>query len=224
MLLLDFQKKLGPLRGKKLKLTINDNRSTMLSVKWERDCTRVSLHRMFLQAPQNVVDDLAGYIRGEDRSMTPTVKSFIEQGIQRLDYSGLISSAKLHTSGRVYDLQEVYDSLNWEYFNNSLALLITWFGRAQQKSRRQISFGLYHAPLKLIKIHRKLDSTFVPRYVVAFIIYHEMLHHLYPPFIDAGGRCRIHHAAFKIKESQFKDYDRAQQWLKEHRHQFFLES
>lgn len=221
MTLFDFQKRLQSPLGKEIKLTINDNRSTMLSVKWEPDCTRVSLHRMFLNAPQNVMDELACYIRREDGDMTPLVKSFIEKGVQRLDYSRHIDPEKLDACGKVYDLKELYDALNWEYFNNGLALQITWFGDEGQRNRSKISFGLYYPALRLIKIHRKLDSIFCPKYVLSYIIYHEMLHERCPPFVDDNGKRHIHNQEFKIKERQFKDFDRSQQWINEHRALFF---
>ena len=41
---LTFQERLENSVGSKLRLKINDNRSTMLSVKWDPDCTKVSLH------------------------------------------------------------------------------------------------------------------------------------------------------------------------------------
>ncbi len=84
---LTFQEQLENSAGMKLHLKINDNRSTMLSVKWEPDCTKVSLHRMFLQAPQNVMQALACYLRGEHKNISPSIKAYIEDNLQKLDYS-----------------------------------------------------------------------------------------------------------------------------------------
>ena len=52
----------------KVQLKINNNRSTMLSVRWEPDCTKVSLHQMFLNAPTNIMQDLACYVRQEQET------------------------------------------------------------------------------------------------------------------------------------------------------------
>ena len=84
---LTIQEQLKIGAGIKLRLKINDNRSTMLSVKWEPDCTKVSLHRMFLQAPQNVMQALACYLRGEHKKIAPSIKAYIEDNLQKLDYS-----------------------------------------------------------------------------------------------------------------------------------------
>ena len=54
-------------------------------------------------------------------------------------------------------------------------------------------------------------------------IYHEMLHDVCPPYVDDNGVNRVHNKTFKINERQFKDYARAQRWLKEN-HKFFFEA
>ncbi len=72
---LTLQEQLENRIGTKLYLKINDNRSTMLSVKWEPDCTKVSLHRMFLEAPSNMMQALTCYIKGEHKNLSPKYKS-----------------------------------------------------------------------------------------------------------------------------------------------------
>jgi len=209
--------------GQKLKLKINDNRSTMLSVKWEPDCTIVSLHRMFLKAPQNVMQALACYIRRQDKMIAPSVKAFIEDNLKDMDYSHLLDHDKLSIQGHVYNLQNIYDDINREYFEKQLKLYITWFGKPNHKGRSQVTFGLYHDPLKLIKINRLLDSSFFPEYLVSFVIYHEMLHHVCPAYFDENGMHRIHSKEFKQKEQQYRYYDLAQNWIKEHQEYLFAE-
>jgi len=215
-----FQQQLQSASGKQLKLKINDNHSTMLSVKWEPDCTKVSVHKMFLDAPQNVMEALACYIHNGEGAMAPIVKSFIEDGLQNLDYSNRIDSHKLNPYGKVYDLKEIYDTLNKEYFDEALKLKITWFDR-NIKDKKKISFGLYCDLLKLIKIHRQLDNAKFPKYVVAYIVYHEMLHNTCPTYVDTKGVRQIHNRKFKTQEVQFKEFHRAQNWIKQHCALFF---
>ena len=102
--------------GLKLQLKINDNRSTMLSVKWDPDCTKVSLHQMFLQAPKNIMDALACYLQRKNTPMPHRIKSFIDENLKKLDYSHLIDKSKLHTVGETYDLQKIFDDINKQYF------------------------------------------------------------------------------------------------------------
>lgn len=216
-----FQQKLEEKAGMKLQLKINDNRSTMLSVRWEPDQTKVSLHRMFLQAPRNVMDSLACYLRREHQEISPTIKYFIEENIKKLDYSHMLDPQKLSFQGSIYNLQKQYNTINQEYFDNQLDLNITWFGKPNQRNRTRVTFGLYHEPLRLIKINRMMDSPRFPEYVVNYIIYHEMLHHVCPSYHDQKGIHRIHSKEFKEKEIQFHQYTLAQNWIKEHHRHLF---
>lgn len=218
-----FQEELEEDLGKKLELKINDNRSTMLSVKWEPDRTKVSLHRMFLKAPQNIMDALACYIRQEDESIHPKVKDFIEKGVHKLDYSKEIDQKKLYHIGHVYNLKKIYDDINREYFNGRLQLSITWFGKSLQKNKKRVTFGLYHDAMKLIKIHRMLDSPNFPDYFVAYVVYHEMVHHVCPAYVDEKGISRIHSKEFKEMESKFKYFHLAEKWIQENQGNFFWE-
>lgn len=218
MTALSFQRELENSSGMKLKLKINDNLSTMLSVRWEPDCTRVSLHRMFLQAPQNVMQELACYIKKEHKVIPSNVKFFIEDNVKKLDYRHLLDQKKfkISTQGSVYNLQKIYDELNQEYFNSSLDLKITWFGKPYMRPRSQVTFGLYHDPLKLIKIHRLLDSPILPDYVVSYVVYHEMLHNVCPSYRDKKGIHCIHSKEFKKRETKFRHFNLAQNWIREH--------
>ena len=207
--------------GKKIKLKINDNLSTMLSVKWEPEYTTVSLHRMFLKAPEGIVKSIGSYIGRKNLSISPMVKAYIENSIQRLDYSKKLDRSKLSTKGSVYNLQTIFNKLNERYFDGELQLSITWFGTKKTKKGSRLALGLYQEPLKLIKIHRVLDNDHFPLFVVEFVIYHEMVHFVCPPYVDARGVTRIHHKAFKEKEQEYAHFQKAEQWIEKHQHDFF---
>ena len=181
---------------KKYEFKINNNRCTMLSVKWEPDKTKVSLHKMFLDAPSNIMDQLACYLKQETKTISPQVRAFIDTNLQKLDYSWQLDKKKLEVKGSVYNLKTIFDELNQEYFNGELDLLITWFGKKGQKNRSRVTFGLYHDQMRLIKINRMMDTPAFPDYVVSFVIYHEMLHHVCPSYYDKNGRHQIHSKEF----------------------------
>lgn len=222
MPLLEFQKKLENDLKKSVKLIINDNRSTMLSVKWEPDCTKVSLHRFFVDAPDNIMNSLACYIRQEEKTISSSVRSFIEDNMRKLDYSHLLEKMKLDTIGKIHNLTFFFDEINQEYFDNKIDLNITWFGRRKQKNRSQVTFGLFYEPLKLIKIHRLLDSPDVPDYMVSYVIYHEMLHYVCPSYFDERGKHRIHNKEFRERELKFRHYRIAQDWIEKNRERLFF--
>ena len=200
---LTFQRQLEYQTGIKLLLKINDNRSTMLSVKWEANCAKVSLHRMFLQAPQNVMQALACYLKGQDRKLAPSIKAYIESSLQQLNYSHQLDLSKLQTKGTVYDLASIYHELNREYFDYPLGLFITWFGNGKKRPANRVTFGLFHDQLRLIKINKLLDNPRFPDYFVAYVIYHEMLHYVCPTYVDEKGVKHIHSKAFKKEKKNF---------------------
>lgn len=218
-----FQDYLKRLLGNKLDLKINDNRSTMLSVKWEPDRTKVSLHRMFLEAPRNVMDELTCYLRRKEEVIPKSVRHYIEENLKKLDYSHTIDKTNLLTQGTCFNLKMLYDKVNQEYFNNAIDLMITWFGKRKPKSgqRSKLTLGLYHDQLKLIKINRFLDEQTIPEYLVNFVIYHEMLHYVCPSYIDNKGIHRIHSKEFKQLEEKFKQFDKVQQWIQENQMELF---
>lgn len=222
MLAFELKKKLEEHTKQSIKLSINDNRSTMLSVRWESSFTKVSLHRLFLTAPSHVLLALANSIAAKQTTVAPQVKAYIQKSLQNIDYSTKIDSFDLSQQGEIYNLKTLFDELNAEYFNNSLNLQVTWFGDSNRRNKNNISFGLFHDVLRLIKINRIMDSPTFPKYVVAFIMYHEMLHAVCPPFVDEKGIHRIHHPAFKKREKEFKEFSSAKKWIQLHRTALFM--
>lgn len=222
MSLIKFQKDLELDLQKKIKLKVNNNRSTMLSVQWKSDCTEVSIHRFFEEAPQNIMDSLACYIKQEGRqAMSPRVRSFIDDNLRKLDCSSHLEKMYLNVQGRVHNLKVLFDRVNQEYFANALQLHLTWFSQKSSKNRSRLLFGLYYEPLKLIKINDFLDRKHVPSYLVEYVIYHETLHHLYPAYYNDSGKRSIHHKEFKEKERAFREYKRAQAWIEDNRDALF---
>lgn len=203
--------------GFKLNIRLNNNYSTMLSVRKEgRGEAKVSLHRIFLSAPQKVIHALASFIRGRRKPANPVIRAFIEEKICALDYTHRINRDKLVTRGRYHNLSELYNQVNRDYFHGQVQLYITWYGKTESRARRSLTYGLYFDPLKLIKIHRRLDRPEVPSYVVAFVIYHEILHYLCPPELGQAGRMHVHTDEFKKREAEFLQYREAQRWIQQH--------
>lgn len=206
---------------KPLHVKINNNRQTLLSVKWEPLATKVSMHKMFLNAPKNVMDALACYIKKEQTALPIEIKTFIESSFSKFDYSHLLDKEKLIHHGSTYNLKAMYDKLNSMYFKDNLQLHITWFGNRLVKNRARCTLGLYYDSLKLIKIHRRLDDPQVPLFVVEFVVFHEMTHAICPAYIDERGIHRSHGKEFKRLEKLFWAYNEAEAWIKKHQINFF---
>ncbi|HEX8397568.1 MAG TPA: SprT-like domain-containing protein [Pyrinomonadaceae bacterium] len=110
--------------------------------------------------------------------------------------------------GQVYDLEEIFRLVNQTYFQNRLEQpVLSW---SQTKTRRV--FGHQDAVHDTIIISRTLDEARVPRFVVEFVLYHELLHVVHPMRVINGKR-RIHSAAFRRDERRFARFEEAEKWL-----------
>ena len=110
--------------------------------------------------------------------------------------------------GEVYNLEKIFDTLNVAYFGGSLAKpTLTWSVR---KTYRIL--GHHDATHRTIVVSKSLDSAFVPKFVVEYIVFHEMLHVFHPAKVINGRRYH-HTAAFRRNEQKFAYYAEAEKWI-----------
>lgn len=221
-----FKERLSQLLDQKIEITINENRSTMLRLLNKRgEALKLSCHKIFLEAPENVMSALVHYVQGkrkERKAHNLILRQFIQERLEKSDLTHLIDPKKLIHQGAIYDLKEIYQQLNNTYFKGELDLSITWFAHKKKRPRRRITFGQYLSGLRLIKIHRMLDDPFFPDFFVKFVVYHEMVHSVVPGSVDKQGRryC-FHHAAFKAREKEFEHYGQAVEWERKNKTTLF---
>jgi hypothetical protein len=112
------------------------------------------------------------------------------------------------TKGEVYDLDAIFEKVNLQYFRDRVPKpQLTWSAR---KTYRIL--GHHDAQLNHIAISRSLDSRDVPRFVVEYVVFHEMLHIMHPTQ-HINGRRYNHTAAFKADEQKFLHYNAAERWI-----------
>jgi hypothetical protein len=199
-------------------LSITDNRHSIISHSASRGVLRARIHHMFLDAPQIIIDSLVAYITRGDKAASARIGQYIEINGDRLLRQTRRSA--LHTKGKHHDLLGIFNDLNARYFDGAANPLITWGkrGRKGAGARTTIKLGSYSAVERLIRIHPTLDRAWVPRYFVAFILYHEILHHLMPASTTSfvvSRRC-IHPPEFRDREQEFSYFERALGWEKRH--------
>ncbi|MBZ0263255.1 hypothetical protein K8I28_01190 [bacterium] len=196
-------------------LTITDNRTRMASYRKEGRLLKVRLHKAFLVAPDIVLDAVSSWI-STPRSQPPLqLKKFIESigahGNGNNDIPGIPNEQRrrriLYPKGHVHNLDELFDRVNRDYFDGKIKADIT-YGKNTARQRVQTRrLGSYRHDLNLITIHPVLDQRKVPEDVVAFTIYHEMLHALQPPTTR-----RPHNAAFRAEEKKYKTFEKVKEW------------
>ena len=110
--------------------------------------------------------------------------------------------------GSVYDLDEIFDRVNRDYFRPAIPKpVLTW---SAKKTYRIL--GHHDATHDHITISTSLDSKETPRYVVEYVVFHEMLHIAHPTK-HVNGRRYNHTAAFKRDEQKFAYYTEAERWI-----------
>ncbi len=111
-------------------------------------------------------------------------------------------------AGMHHDLAPLFARLNQLYFQNLLPTpRLSW-----SKRRWRSLLGCFDPALNQIVLNCKLDHERVPEYVVAYVLYHEMLH-LKHPMKFARCRRESHSPSFRKEEKIFRDYDRAMKFL-----------
>jgi hypothetical protein len=196
-------------------LSITDNRHSIITHRVQKGVLHARVHHMFLDAPGGVVDALVRYVTRGDRDASATLGDFIDDNGFRVARRN--RRVPLVTKGKHHDLLALYEKTNGRYFEGTLNVPITWGkrGTSKSRSRKTIKLGSYSAVDRLIRVHPALDKKWVPRYFVAYIVYHEMLHHVIPGSRGLG-RVNLHPPEFKERERQYTYFQRALDWEKKH--------
>ena len=112
-------------------------------------------------------------------------------------------------AGRHYDLLEIFEDLNFRYFFGLMARPAVGWSRTPSRTL----LGHYDPSHHAIVLSRILDSADVPRLVVEYVMFHEMLH-LKHPVEHAGARRCVHTRGFKEEEKRFAGMHEAKAWLR----------
>ncbi len=111
--------------------------------------------------------------------------------------------------GRYYNLEEVFDTLNAQFFGGLLGRPeLTW-----SEGHAKRSLGHYDAAHNTIVVSRVFDRPSSPRYAVEYLLYHEMLHLKHPVRMRGLRRC-VHSREFKAEERLFPRLEEALAFIK----------
>jgi hypothetical protein len=197
-----------------VRLFVTDNRTTMVSFRRGAKGLRLRVHHMFLEAPDEVVRALALYAGRGTASAGQLLDEFIQVRQPLIRKRRTLSEPELSPQGRCFHLQEIFEKLNAQHFGGAISARIAWGRMPGSKRRRSIRLGVYDPQGKEIRIHPALDRPYVPRFFVEFIVFHEMLHELFPASVGRGRR--VHHPRkFRERERDFPLYDQALAWERE---------
>lgn len=188
------------------------------TIRLREDTAHVRLSDVLRDAPRSVVEAAAAillgrlYRRKPPRDLIETYRQFsyaVPTRRRVLKFRKQRARRAEHQpAGAHHDLAPLFHTLNARYFGNSLAQpQLAWSTRGW---RTQL--GCFDPALDQIVLNRRLDNQAIPEYVVAYVLYHEMLHQKHPMKF---ARCRreSHSAEFKREEKVFAEYERAMKFL-----------
>ena len=113
------------------------------------------------------------------------------------------------SAGAHFNLEEMFEQLNVRFFGGLMARpALSW---SRQASRTLL--GHFDAAHHAIIISRIFDKPQTPRWLVEYILYHEMLHLKFPVQHRGARRC-VHSAEFRAEEQRFPHYEQAKERLK----------
>jgi hypothetical protein len=206
---------LSSILAERVRLTVHDNRSTMVSFRRRPGEVHYRVHHMFLEAPGEVVSALAtfagpgrGGAAGRRRRAGSHIDAFVKAHRARI---AVPRADRLQPRGRAHDLQEMFDRLNEEHFGGAIEARIGWGPVRAGRRRRTVKTGVYVQDARIIRIHPTLDRPEVPDFYVAAVVFHEMLHQAVPAR-EANGRRIVHGADFRRRERAYPDHARARAW------------
>lgn len=205
----DLEEELSIRVAMPVSITLTQNRTSMASFQWKKGVVAMRLHHQFLNAPPEMIDSLARWIRKPRYGVPKPVRDFIRSipdtpGTPRLGFV-------IRPVGQVHNLTTLANRVNERWFDGELDVRISWGRDVSGRSVRHRRLGSFQHDARLIVIHPVLDDERVPEFVIRSIIYHEMLHAKQPP-----NMARPHDAAFREAEQAHPDYNRTERWLKSH--------
>jgi len=197
------------------------NRCILINCIRHRNRVVLRVHQIFREAPRSVASAVVGlYLRQPRaretrRSLHLIINRFIDTHEDKIlrSWEDSVDLARYPgPKGRVFDLEEIFESLNRRHFGGALASFVTW---SRTSPRRSMGAWLETPPRfkNIITINRLLDSPRVPRYVVEEVVHHEMLHEAIPA-VHKGGRKIMHPPEFRRRERAFPDYECAAEWVR----------
>jgi hypothetical protein len=202
----------------RVRLTVHDNRSTMVSFRRAPGEIHYRVHHMFLDAPEDVVGALASFAggsgpgHGRRRHAGRRIDAFVREHRERISLPHLTG---LQPRGRAHDLQAIFDRLNGRWFDGRIDARIGWGPVRTGRRRRTIKTGVYVHEARVIRVHPTLDRPEVPEFYVAAVVFHEMLHQAVPAR-EENGRRIVHGADFRRLERAYPDHARARAWEGSH--------
>jgi hypothetical protein len=214
----NLQENLSHLVKKPVHLTITDNTHSMIHIRPSNSGYKIRLHHMFLEADTGVLNSLARFVNSRNRKAPSVLRCFVNANSYKIKKTpGKSRQTIMRSKGRFFDLNALFDRVNREYFANQIDCPITWGANRRVRNQNSIKLASYSDRTKTIRVHPALDKSYVPKYVITGIVYHEMLHH-HLGVEHRNGRKIAHTRRFREFEQRYRHYHKLQAWKEKNLH------
>lgn len=188
-------------------------------IRMESNRIEIRISDLLQNAPASIIEALAYILIGKlfRKEIPAEYSQRYRRYLNRRDVRSAMEATrqvrgrKLITSaeGHVYNLATIFDELNFKYFFGLMAApTIGWSRRASRGT-----LGHYDPSHHAIVLSKSLDRSNIPRVVVEYVMFHEMLHLRYPARHTGLRRC-VHTREFKEAEKQFERLAEAKALIK----------
>ena len=176
------------------------------------------LHTMFRGAPQEVREAVADLLRLGRRAKRSCamLDAWIAANLPRHP-PPRVADARLVQRGKHHDLAAIAagilaNELAGEFGPAKKSPRFTWGNALGRAPRRAMRLGSYDADVDVVRIHPALDQEDVPEWFVRYVLFHELLHAVYPPVRGIDGRWIRHGRAFQERERGYAGLEKALAW------------
>lgn len=199
-------------------LVTTENRSRIVSARRGAAGLEVRIHRVFEEADTTTLSAVADVLLAERRSSRRRhALDRVRHHFENHRPEVVPRHETLRPTGCFFDLRQLRDRVNEEYFEGKIAVAVTWGTQRRVQRRKRgrgysLRLGSYDEQRRLVRLHPCLDRADIPEYVVESVVYHEMLHAAVPPQRRAGRRY-VHTPEFRRRERLYRHFDAANRWL-----------
>lgn len=176
------------------------------------DLTTVSISEGFIRSSDQVLTAvLQSALVGKTEASNQIIRQFgmSEECSDVLLELDLVAQIAAETAkGNCYNLDELFAMIDLEYFGGQmLKPRLVWSGVLSSRK-----LGHYERTRDRVVMSQILDDKRIPRYVVEFVLYHELLHK-HHGIKWVNGRCLVHTPEFRRSEGNFRQYQEAESFF-----------
>lgn len=171
------------------------------------------LHWSHLRRPHFKKNRSQYYI--EKRELEAVVWSYLKEcgGVHSRSVASSKKLSNLITKGLKYDLQDIFNKVNIEYFDNELVSFLRWGKKGTRTSYQNWYNTEENENVSMITIAALYNHPDIPEFAIKSVMFHEMLHIAVPPYIKNGRRV-VHGREFREAQKRNPDLEKWFHWEK----------